>query len=254
MHFADDPTRRTAGQHARAMVQRLRLRTLVTLGVLAIATGALGRAFGLHDVRFIASELALLASMFCISRYVLPLVERRDRGASAEERVGGLLEGLAGWEWRVIHDASLGRGNIDHILIGPPGAFTVETKSHPGPVRVGRIHGATLRQAQAQRRALEGITGLNVEPLLVFSNAWVDRPLTRRRGVRVVPARMLLSYLIKRRPLLSLEQIETAHRLVEAALIERGHDPGPRRPSRARARSSKATRDRSPMTASRPPR
>ena len=73
MHFADDPTRRTAGQHARAMVQRLRLRTLVTLGVLAIATGALGRAFGLHDVRFIASELALLASMFCISRYVLPL-------------------------------------------------------------------------------------------------------------------------------------------------------------------------------------
>ena len=59
MHFADDPTRRTAGQHARAMVQRLRLRTLVTLGVLAIATGALGRAFGLHDVRFIASELAL---------------------------------------------------------------------------------------------------------------------------------------------------------------------------------------------------
>jgi hypothetical protein len=132
MTAVGDPTGRMAGQHARAMVQRLRLRTLLTLGILAVATGALGRGFGLHDVRFIASELALLASMFCISRYVLPLVERRDRGASAEEHVGGLLEGLAGWEWRVIHDASFGRGNIDHILIGPPGAFTVETKSHPG--------------------------------------------------------------------------------------------------------------------------
>ena len=68
-------------------------------------------------------------------------------------------------------------------------------------------------------------------------------------------ARMLLSHLIKRRPLLSLEQIETAHRLVEAALIERGHDPGHRRPGRARAWSSKAIRDGSPpMSASRPPR
>src|SRR5437763_6573546 len=132
-----DPTGRSAGHHARAMVQRLRLRTLVTLGSLAVATGALGRAFGLHDVRFIGSELALLASMFCISRYVLPLVERRDRGASAEEQVGGLLEGLAGW--RVIHDASMGRGNVDHILIGPTGVFTVETKSHPGPVGVSGV-------------------------------------------------------------------------------------------------------------------
>ena len=229
MHVVGDPTGRMAGQHARAMVQRLRLRTLVTLGILAVATGALGRTFGLHDVRFIASELALLASMFCISRYVLPLVERRDRGASAEEFVGGLLEGLAGWEWQVIHDASLGRGNIDHVLIGPPGAFTVETKSRPGPVRVGRIHGGTLRQALAQRRAIERITGLPVEPLLVFSTAWVDRPLARRRGVRVVPARMLLGYLIKRRPLLSLAQIETAHGLLAAALTERGQDPAKRR-------------------------
>ena len=53
--------------------------------------------------------------------------------------------------WRVIHDASLGSGNVDHILIGPPGIFTIETKSHPGPVSVGRVHGETLSQAQAQR-------------------------------------------------------------------------------------------------------
>ena len=109
-----------------------------------------GRAFGLHDLRFIAAELALLVSMFVISRYVLPLVERRDRGARGEEHVGELLDALAQESWRVIHDASLGHGNVDHIVIGPAGVFTVETKSHPGPVRVRRMHGATISQAQAQ--------------------------------------------------------------------------------------------------------
>jgi Nuclease-related domain len=220
MQVIGDPTGRTAGQHARAAVQRLRLRTLATLGVLAVATALLGRAFGLHDVRFLGSEVMLLASMFVISRYVLPLVERRDRGASAEEHVGALLDELAGREWRVIHDASFGRGNVDHILIGPAGVFTVETKSHPGPVHVGRVHGATLRQAHAQRKAIEQITGVPAEPLLVFSRAWVDRPLARRKGVRVVPARMLLAHLSKRRRMLSREEIEQAHALVVAALLD----------------------------------
>ena len=218
--MARDPSRRSAGEHARAAVQRLRLRTLVTLGVLAVATAVLGRAFGLHDGRFLISEIALLVSMLVVSRFVLPLLERRDRGASAEEHVGGLLEELSGRDWRVLHDASLGHGNIDHILIGPGGVFTVETKSHPGPVRVTRLHGATLRQAQAQRKAIKGITGVDVEPLLVFSRAWVDRPLARRKGVRVVPARMLLTHLTRQPETLSREEIQQAHRRVVAALQE----------------------------------
>jgi hypothetical protein len=220
MHVVGDPTGRTAGQHARAAVHRLRLRTLVTLGVLAVATAVLGRAFGLHDLRFLGSEVALLASMFVISRYVLPLVDRRDRGASAEEHVGGLLDELAGGEWRVIHDASLGRGNVDHILIGPAGVFTVETKSHPGPVRVARVHGGTLRQAQAQQRAVEAIAGVSVEPMLVFSRAWVDRPLARRKGVRVLPARMLLGHLNRRSAMLSRAEIEQVHERLAAALAQ----------------------------------
>jgi hypothetical protein len=221
MYVVDsDPTNRTAGQYARATVRRLRMRTLVTLGALAVATALLGRTFGLQDKRFLASEVALLVSMFVISRYVLPLVERRDRGATGEEQVGGLLDQLSDREWRVIHDASLGRGNMDHIAIGPPGVFTVETKSHPGPVRVGRVHGAALSQARAQSRAIERVTGLEVEPLIVFSRAWVDRPMARRKGVRVVPARMLLGYLAKRRARLSRGEIERAHELVAQALLE----------------------------------
>jgi hypothetical protein len=211
------------------------MRTLVVLGVLAVATALLGRAFGLRDWRFLVSEIALLVSMFVISRYVLPLVERHDRGATGEEQVGGLLDGLAGDGWHVIHDASLGRGNVDHILIGAAGVFTVETKSHPGPVKVGRVHGATLSQAQAQRKAIERVTGERVEALIVFSRAWVDKPLARRKGVRVTPARMLAGYLERRPATLSQEQVQAARERVAVALRE------------YRAQSPRATRSTRPV-------
>jgi hypothetical protein len=215
-----DPTRRTAGQYARATVQRLRMRTLVTLGALAVATAGLGRAFGLHDVRFLASEVALLVSMFVISRFVLPLVERHDRGASGEEHVGRLLDGLGSRGWGVIHDATFGHGNVDHIVVGPPGVFTIETKSHPGPIRVSRVHGAVLSQARAQSAALARAADVDPEPIVVFSRAWVDRPGARRRGVRIVPARTLVSYLERQPPVLSREQVHHARRAIADALLE----------------------------------
>src|ERR1700747_3603923 len=213
-----DPPRRTAGQYARATVQRLRLRTLVWLGALAGMTAVLGRGFGLHDWRFILCEVALLVSIFDVSHSVLPLVDRRDRGASAEEHVGGLLDGFCGSRWLVVHDAPLGRGNIDHIVLGPPGVFTVETKSHPGPVRVSRVHGATLDQARAQRKLVEEMVGLDVEPLIVYSRAWGDRALARRKGVRLLPARMLLSYLAKCPTRLTSGEIEQAYERLTQAL------------------------------------
>jgi Nuclease-related domain len=235
-----DPAARMPGQHARARFLRLRMRTLVTLGVLAVLTGVLGRTLGLHSPLFVASELALLVSMFVVSRYVLPLVDRHDRGAAGEEHVGGLLDELAGDDWSVIHDASFGRsGNIDHIVLGLAGVFAVETKSHPGPVRVRSIHGGVLRQAQDEREALERIVGERVEPLVVYSRAWVDKPLARRRGVRILPARMLLSYLRRHSGTLSPEQVSTAHDCILAALAEA--EPAPDRligwppPSRSRA-------------------
>jgi Nuclease-related domain len=221
MHaFGTDPTRRTAGQYARATVQRLRMRTLVWLGALAVETAAAGKIFGLHDVRFVAAEMALLGSMFAISRFVLPAVDRQDRGAIGEEQVGALLDSFCDGElWSVLHDVSLGRGNVDHLVIGPGGLFTVETKSHPGPIRVARVHGATIEQARAESRSMESLTGLTAEPLIVYSRAWVDRPLARRKGVRLLPARMLVRYLRRRPQRLTHEQVEVAQSKVVQALL-----------------------------------
>ena len=94
-----------------------------------------------------APEIALLVSMFVISRYVLPLVERRDRGATGEEHVGALLDELAQRGWRVIHDASLGRGNVDHIVIGP-GRRVHGRDQEPSRAGAG---GAGARRARSAR-------------------------------------------------------------------------------------------------------
>jgi hypothetical protein len=217
--YGYDPTARAPGQHSRGIVRRLRLRTLVALGVLAVATALLGRGFGWHNPVFMGGDVVVLMAILAIYRWVLPLVDRHDRGAQGEERVGGLLEGLAKKEgWHVIHDANLGHGNVDHIAIGPAGVFTVETKSHPGPVRVGRVHGAVLAQAQAERRLVEQATGVGVEPLVVYSRAWVDRPLAKRKGVRVMPAAMLVEHLRRQPARLSAVEVERAQRRLARAL------------------------------------
>jgi hypothetical protein len=246
-----DPIARAPGQYTRSIVQRLRMRTLLTLGALAVATTIMGRHFGWRDARFLGAEVALLAAIFVISRYVLPLVERHDRGAAGEEQVGELLDRLRGRGWEVLHDLSLGRGNVDHVLIGPGGVFTVETKSHAGPIYVARVHGAVLGQAQAQRRVVERATGAHVEPLLVYSRAWVDRPLSRRKGVRVVPARMLLGYLDRQPQRLEPEEVAAARARLERAVLAAAHGadrgsrrPWPRRAWRGAARAAAGARER----------
>jgi hypothetical protein len=241
------PAPGTPGGRARTIVLALRMRTLIALGALAIQTTFAGRAFGLRSPWFIGSELLLLSCILFISRVVLPLVDRHDRGAQGEEHVGGLLDALAGEGWEVIHDASLGRGDLDHIVIGPAGAFTVETKSHPGPISVGHVHGAVLRQAGAQRQLLEGAVGMPVEPLIVYSRAWVDRPLARRKGVRV-----LLGYLQQREQLLGDQEVRlAAERLREALRVREQEQAGvqdcggrPRAPTGARGSVPASARNR----------
>ncbi len=227
--YGCDPTARAPGAHSRGIVRRLRLRTLVALGVLAVATALLGRGFGWRDPIFMGGDIVVLGAILAVYRWVLPLVDRHDRGATGEEQVGAVLDGLSrrGNGWRVIHDANLGHGNVDHIAIGPAGVFTVETKSHPGPVRVGRVHGAVFAQAQAERRLVERATGTRVEPLLVYSRAWVDRPLARRKGVRVVPAKMLVEHLERQPTKLTAAEVSRAQRRLTRAL---------RQPSRRRWR------------------
>lgn len=72
-------------------------------------------------------------------------------GALGEVAVGRLLANL-GPEWLVLHAVPVGTGSsdIDHVLIGPAGVFTINTKNHSGqPVWVA---GRTLMVAGRKTR------------------------------------------------------------------------------------------------------
>src|SRR4051794_24586312 len=113
---------------------------------------------------------------------------------------------LAGWH--VIHDAATGRGTIDHIVIGPAGIFTVETKSHAA---VGRLNPAWLRQAYAQSKYVERIVGDCVTPLLVFSRAQVFCPGARQGGVTLLPADRLVPHLQTQTAVLAPDAAASLH-------------------------------------------
>lgn len=55
------------------------------------------------------------------------------QGVLGERRVAALLAQL-GEGWTVLHSVPVGRGtsDIDHVVIGPPGVFTINTKYSPG--------------------------------------------------------------------------------------------------------------------------
>ena len=59
-------------------------------------------------------------------------------GADGEQYVGGRLAELAGYGWGCIHSVPVGRGgaDIDHLLVGPGGVVTLNTKNRPNVARV----------------------------------------------------------------------------------------------------------------------
>jgi hypothetical protein len=143
-----------------------------------------------------------------------PAVHRPLRSrCQAEEDVGAILDDLAERGWLSIHDVFTGRGNVDHVAVGPGGIFSIETKSHGGRIRLDEIDPRHLKQAYAEAKLIEEVSGLRVEPLLVFSRAYlIGRGPWRRRGVRILPARMLAGFLEGRGGDIPAERVEAVHR------------------------------------------
>jgi Nuclease-related domain len=192
-------TQRRAGQFVQARADRLNTSLSAICGA-SIAVLAIAFAVGVRGVAILTLAVVTFAVMLIADQLLEPEIGRWTRGAQGERKVGAILEGL-GPEWHVLHDVALGRGNIDHVLVGPGGAFTIETKSHRGHISIDRLDPQMTSQAYAEKKLLETVSGLRVEPLLVFSEAYlVGSVPAHRRGVTVLPARMLAGYLGRRRP------------------------------------------------------
>lgn len=73
-------------------------------------------------------------SYFYITNSYIKKVDRIDYGYKGEVSVAKVLEELPK-DFKVIHDVNVDdKFNIDHLVIGPTGIFTIETKNHIGRV------------------------------------------------------------------------------------------------------------------------
>jgi hypothetical protein len=124
-------------------------------------------------------------------------------GARGEEATGRLLDELPS-TYEVVHDVLMpgSRANIDHVVVGPTGVFTIETKSYQGGVTIkggkvrssGRDRSAVVDQATAQAVAIAERTGQEVRPIVVVHGGvevgWFGSPVVG--GVRFCsPGRLL---------------------------------------------------------------
>ena len=85
-----------------------------------------------------ASGFAVGSALTLALRLAVPgrALRKRRRAAARESATGRALAPLTREGWRVEHDLPHERGNIDHVAVGPPGVFLLETKNLRGRVSV----------------------------------------------------------------------------------------------------------------------
>ncbi|MFF0010857.1 nuclease-related domain-containing protein [Streptomyces sp. NPDC005374] len=130
-------------------------------------------------------------------------------GLAGERRVGAELERLARRGWRVLHSIPLaGDVDIDHVLIGPGGAFCFNTKCLRGArvwvgddsVRIGDQSYPYVRKSRAEaRRASTALTSacgfpVEVQPVLAFVAVADLQVVPSLRDVRVVQERDIAAF------------------------------------------------------------
>lgn len=155
-------------------------------------------------------------------------------GRDGERVVGQFLEGLRESGYRVLHDIVSDDFNIDHLLIGPHGVFTVETKTISKPARGNPeidydgtqilVNGFKpdrdpIIQAKAQANWIKGLvkelTGksISVRPTVVYPGWYVNQksPKGNRPEVWVLNPKALASFIENSDGALSNEDVRSVH-------------------------------------------
>jgi hypothetical protein len=157
-------------------------------------------------------------------------VKKHRLGRDGEMIVGQLLDKLRRRGYQVFHDV-IGDGfNVDHILIGPAGIFTVETKTRSKPNGNPQImfDGETIKidgfqpdrtpvvQARAQASWLRELLGestgraFDVRSVIVYPGWWVNEGNTKANKVWVLEPKRLPTFLDREPRRLSDEDIHLA--------------------------------------------
>lgn len=182
---------------------------------------------------YIFTAVALLLVMFAAWRVwkTRPQVHALKQGAEGEKAVGQFLERLREGGYHVFHDL-IGTGfNVDHVVIGPAGIFTVETKTWSKPARgdakimfdgeqittAGRApERSPVIQARAQSSWLKALlsesTGRNFDvfPVVVFPGWFIDQSNDCLRNIWVLEPKALVKFLANAPKKLEPDEVKLA--------------------------------------------
>ncbi len=160
-----------------------------------------------------------------------PQIRALRQGRDGERAVGQYLDRLRAKGYEVFHDIVGDGFNVDHVLIGPAGVISVETKTWSKPLRgEARIvvdgdrllaNGVEperdpLAQARAERdwlrNLLEESTGrsLPVRAVILFPGWYVERPRDRALDVWVLNPKALQGFLEHEPKQLETENVRLA--------------------------------------------
>lgn len=230
---------RSAGQSLRErkwalLEKRLWLPFLLFISTLSIALQAwLYMLTSKPPEPLIASLLAVLALAFLVYRVfkLKPSMDKLKLGYAGERLVGEFLEQLREQGYRVFHDV-LGDGfNVDHVIIGPTGIYTIETKTYSKPasgkadivfdgssIKVGywEPKSEPIIQAHAQAGWLQTLLResagreFQVQPVIVFPGWFVKSAGRSKRPIWVLNPKSLPAFLNQRQPILTNADIQLA--------------------------------------------
>ncbi len=173
---------------------------------------------------------AALAAVYAGIRVALTVSKLRDLqlGRDGERAVAQYLEWFRTAGFFVLHDIPNGTANIDHVLIGVRGIFTIETKTlskpHRGDCKVRVVEGTILVngveisrnplvQAKAQARWLsvffaESQFKTFVQPVVVFPGWYVEPFDMKREGAWVLEPKALDRFIQNEPERFSADQVK----------------------------------------------
>ncbi|MBO4709007.1 MAG: NERD domain-containing protein [Kiritimatiellae bacterium] len=211
-----------------------RVKGMVT-GLWPLFLGVFVAGFAVAATAFVSVlwGLSLLAASIVYSGWSLSKglrhAERFFKGARGEERVSGILKNLPD-AYHVFNDFIAGGKHVDHVVAGPAGVFSVETKYWRGAVTVEDGHilldgqlpdrdplAQTRKEAQLVKATLAA-AGWNgaVTPVLAFASDTFRQHMAEVQGAVVMNSCELANGFATQRVVIPPAELERLIALMES--------------------------------------
>lgn len=180
---------------------------------------------GVDVVTFVLLSFLMMVSVPLTLRKVVAEFNRRaaedKRARQAELEVQKVLANLDEHQYAVFNGLYRGYGDIDHVVVGPTGAFVIETKSSKGDVSLDELGRLVISQGDQPRKnyrrqatqeawqvkdflAQHGVDGIFVQPVLALPHADVPDGLCfgtpRTSGyIPILGPKTILQYIYQHR-------------------------------------------------------